>query len=54
MENKKLPFAVLQIQYLAPVSSLISQTSSIDTIVHNRYESHRKLATCVDVIIHPK
>ena len=41
-------------EFLPLVSSLISQASSIDTNVHNRYESHRKLATCVHVNIHPK
>ena len=41
-------------EFLPLVSSLISQTSSIDTNVHGQYESYRELATCVHVIIHPK
>ena len=42
---------LLWIQWV-PFISLISQTSSIDTNVHDWYESHRKLATCVHVISH--
>ena len=46
-------FAVLQILATSFISNLTNY-SCIDTNLHDWYESHRKLTTCVHVIINPK